>query len=781
MKIARLAVANIRNGKSAALSQLVLIFIAALLLTTGMTVIGQIGSFFDRKTDQLRDPHAVMIIEEAQFKPEYEQFVRSYPGVASAEAEPILLLNGTNFLFNHSNMSIGTVILNAEKERSLSPLNLIETSKTATAEDIYLSYSFKVSGGYKLGDSFTFHYKEKDYRFRVAGFFETTMMGSQSMGSFKFYLADAAYRNLADSLGESSGGRLLSATLADRYEGAALLSDFKRAFPEMDSPNNSDYTWQIDVGTVKSTSTMTVNIVAMLLIAFASVIVLVCLIVIKFRVSNSIKDGMRNIGILQAIGYTNGQILFAFVLQFAGIAFVGSVAGVAASHAAMPFFGGVISSLSGLRWSGSFDLAVQFGSLFLVVALVLAVTLQSSLRIRKLAPVAALRGGIATHSFRRNYFPLERSKGGLDYVLALKAMMAGRKHNAMIALIMAAVTFGSIFSIILYYNVAKDKTAFIHLVGVETSNVLVTANSGENGQRLRASLEKEDGVDKVTVLDLVETRMEGETVYTNLSDDFGRLENNTAYEGRHPKYDNEISISWLIAKKWDKRIGDTIQVEAGGRTYSYLVTGFSQEINNMGQVANLTLNGMRHLIPDYQATSLHVYLEGKSNKPFISDIKEKYGDTIRDVIDVDETLKSQTGTYVSAVFAIMVVVLTSTVLVMALILYLVIQTTILKRKQEFGIQKALGFSALQLMNQIAISFVPVAVAGVFIGCLLGCLCTNPLLALLFSSTGIKSVQFVVNVPIIASVGVVIVVLAYIISLLVSRRVRHLSAYSLIVE
>ena len=76
--------------------------------------------------------------------------------------------------------------------------------------------------------------------------------------------------------------------------------------------------------------------------------------------------------------------------------------------------------------------------------------------------------------------------------------------------------------------------------------------------------------------------------------------------------------------------------------------------------------------------------------------------------------------YTAAVFAVMLMVLIITVLVVVvMILYLVIKTMIIKRKKEFGVMKAIGYSTIQLMNQISMSFLPVIITGVAIGGVLG--------------------------------------------------------------
>ena len=85
---------------------------------------------------------------------------------------------------------------------------------------------------------------------------------------------------------------------------------------------------------------------------------------------------------------------------------------------------------------------------------------------------------------------------------------------------------------------------------------------------------------------------------------------------------------------------------------------------------------------------------------------------IVETLDIDENIESQTGMYTAAVFAVMLMVLIITVLVVVMILYLVIKTMIIKRKKEFGVMKAIGYSTIQLMNQISISFLPVIITGV---------------------------------------------------------------------
>lgn len=782
MSSVNLARANLRKGKGTAVSLLLLIAAAALLLNVGITIIAAMASFYGHKVEELSDPHVIMAMKSEDYKPENGEFFKSYSSVKTAEIEPIVVMSSASVRFGSSDMNTSLALLNADADRQLAPLKLVEKLGTVPdSEAVYLPYSFHKSGNYQLGDTVTIAYQGASYSYLVAGFFETTMLGTNNMGVMKLFLSDAPYKELSGSLGESASGILISATLNDMKHSAAMLEDYHKAFPLSSEGANAPFHYMADIEVMKQVSGLTINMVAMILVAFAVVIVLVSLIVIRFRVINLIEDGIVNIGVLKAIGYTNRQIVTAYVWQFGLISFIGGIAGVALSYAFFPMFGGIIASLTGLLWAHGLDIVLNLMSISFVVVSVIAVALFASRRIRKLHPATALRGGITTHSFKKNYFSFEKAKGGLQLVHACKSIMMNNKQNAMITVIMICITFASIFSIVLYDNVARDKTAFIHLVGAETSNVAVQSNPEADSGELRAGIEGMEGVRKTVILDAISMKVEGQSIYTSISDDFSKLDNQTVYEGRFPKHDNEIAISWAVAKLLDKGIGDTATVEAGGVSYSYLVTGLSQSISNMGQAMYLTIPGIRHLIPDYEGQVIQVYLEGITNAQFINEVEIQHGDLTADMIDIDSTIDSQSSIYSSAVSAVMAIVLVITIMVVILILYMVIKTTLLKRKRDFGILKATGYTTLQLMNQIALGYIPIMLAGVFIGGALGSLYTNSMLTLLLSGAGIHNVQFTIKLPLIAALCIGMVMLAYTVSMTAAYRMKNITPHGLITE
>lgn len=781
VKIMNLALANIKKSRTATASLFIFILVAALLLNIGLMVITQINSFFDSKVEQLNEPHAVFMMDYKSYSSNYGEFITNYSGVTRTETEKAILMNIAKFNFGNSDFTSSAAIFNADEHRNGGSLELGENINNSSSNAIFIPTIFKTNGNYKLGDAFTITYQNKDYDFRVAGFFETAMMGTTSIGIMKFMLPANSYQTFADELDKQTEGLVISAVMEDKIQSTKLLNDFMKEYPQLTVGETTSFFSTLDIKMVKNVSTLTINIIAMILVAFAAIIVFVSLIVIKYRVSNSIEDGMTNIGVLKAIGYTSRQILSSIILQFVLIAVSASVAGVTLSYCLMPFIGSIISSLSGLIWRQEFDMMINLLNIFIVVFCVVMVTLISAFRVRKISPIMALRGGIQTHSFRKNHFPLENTRGGLHFLLAIKSMLSNVKQNIMILLIISALTFASVFSVVLYYNIASDKTAFVNLFGAEPANVLIAVKPDADTKELLSHIKQMDHVRKVNIFDLITIKIDGQTVYNTVTDNYDQLENNIVYEGRQPKYENEIAISWVVSNQINKGIGDTVEVEYGAEAVRFLVTGLSQSIGNLGQVAALRMDGIQQLHSSYKGTTLYVYLDGLSNKSFIENVQEQYGDYIVETLNIDENIESQTGIYTTAVFAVMVMVLAITILVVILILYLVIKTMIIKRKRDFGVMKAIGYSTVQLMHQISISFVPIIITGVASGGVLGYFYTNPMLSVLFSGVGVKRLDFTVHLPTILIICMGIFIVAYLVAMFVSLKIKEISAHSLITD
>ncbi|QWU15511.1 putative ABC transport system permease protein [Paenibacillus sophorae] len=776
MAVNHLALSMLRKHKSSAAILFVLLLLTVLVMNTGLTLFLRLNAFYDAKTAELSGADFVANLPDDGSLDKKKTFLLDQPAVAKLESEESLVLNEIQFPYNGGVLSILPVFLDADTGRTLSPLRLTERLRNVQEPQIYAPYILKSGGGYKLGDSLTLtdsSLKRRSYI--IGGFFQDTLLGNTLGGSLKFYFP---HREFAELKAELGGNHyiFLSVRTANGAHPGKLTDTFNKTFP-MD-PTSSRIL--ADTDSMSLNYTLPLTLISLVLVAFAVVVLLVAGVVVRFRVASGIEDDMESIGALKAIGYTGRQITAALFLQQFVILCIAGAAGAVLAWAVLPLLGNMISSSVGLLWTQTADPRISALGFALVSVFVCAVTYSSARKALKVTPLTALRKGITTHSFKRNRFSLEHAKGALQMSLGLKRMLHRFRQNALVAVIIAGLTFTSLCSFILYFNLAKDSSFIYRFIGMEQCDVMVVAEEGPSAGKIFTEIENMDGVKKTGMLDRLYAGLEDRSVLMNVSSDYGRLDWETLYEGRQPVYDNEISISGVMSQRLDKRIGDLVKVSLGGKSGEYLITGLTQQFGN-AESASVTLEGLRRIHPEYRQNSLSIYLEGADSKEFIRKVKAEYGKDLIMVMDVKATLNSQIGSLVNAIFLVTVVVMAATVLVVALILYLVIHTLIVKQRTEFGILKAIGHTTRQLMLQVAFGFVPVVAAGVTAGGLAGVALTNGFLSLLFARSGIFNANFRIPALPVTAICAGFAAAACLMVLLLARRIKPISPRTLLAE
>jgi putative ABC transport system permease protein len=148
---------------------------------------------------------------------------------------------------------------------------------------------------------------------------------------------------------------------------------------------------------------------------------------------------------------------------------------------------------------------------------------------------------------------------------------------------------------------------------------------------------------------------------------------------------------------------------------------------------------------------------------------------------MDKEFQQGMGLYTSVVSKVGDAIMVVMILVVILVLYFVMNSSIIRKKHELGIQKALGFTTLQLMNQISMGFLPPIAAGVILGSLLGMTQTNAIMTIVQGAMGIMRANYIITPLWIALLGTAIVLVSYTISMLITYRIRKISAYGMVSE
>ena len=783
-KLFMLGFANIRKTKGNTISLLIMFFIAALLINAGLLVFVNFGSYFDKISTQLKTSNVYYALSSDSYTVEVENYLESNDNINNMETINAYW-STANSIYNNVNSKFIYLFLNADQTCNLSRWKFIGDHLTPDSQTIYLPYNYELNG-YALNDPFSLSIDNQTFTFTIKGFVEDVYFSSQNTGLTGIYLPQDVYDSLTSKLDSHYRATVIFANL--KHIDASVVTGLKNITKADDlitsylTMNEGHVMFSIDLLNVKMARTLMATMVALIIVAFSAIIVGVCLLVIRFRIGNSIEEDMSLIGSLKAIGYKSKQIIASIILQFLMIALVGSILGIGISYIITPVLSGIFAQQSGLMWVQGFDPVISGISLGVILAIVILAAYFTARRIKKIQPIVALRGGMVTHSFKKNHFPLVSSKGNLTFTLALKSITHNLKQSIMMIIILAAVSVAATFSVVMFYNTAINNQAFLEVPGMELSNVSVSIKPDEDNLAMLNSIKGMSNVSKAQYLDQVTVKVNEEQIVAFVMDDYSQKETDTVYEGRYPLHNNEVAISGTLAPMYNKKIGDTITVSLGETESEFLITGFTQGAFMNGKTIFLRTDGILLLNPTFKQQDLQIYLtKGTSTETFISQFEAQYSNHVLLVTNVDKDIATGAGTYVTIVEQVGVVMSITTILIVLLVLYFVINSQVIRQKRELGIQKAVGFTTKQLMNQLSLSLLFPIIIGVGIGSLIGIIATNPLMSIVQRGMGVMKASYIITPLWIILFGLVIALISYLFSLLLTSRIRNISAYTLVVE
>ena len=777
-KILMLVFAPIRKNKGQTINLLVFALLTAMLLNIGLVLLFGIDSFFDERAEASHAPHFYSIYYAgSDSATEGQRFMERDSRIA--EVQNIQTIGGFGeFTIDDAKVMMFLILSRVSETQKMDRPAMIGPCLPLTGNRIYVPYDVFLSGSYDIGDDFTMFLSGHEMHFTVAGATEEIMHGSSMGMGYRLYIADEKYSELENMLSDNIL-TLLSARFHDIEDSVYFQSDYEKSISANGLIIHESY------GGMKQTRLLVPTIVAVIIAAFAMVLLGVSLIVIRFRIMNGIEENMANIGIQKAVGYRNTQIIIANVMQYGLVALAGGVIGTILAGVLLPVIAKLFEAQIALVWNPGFEISMAGASVLLVLLTVTLISFLTSRRINRLHPLIALRGGFHTHNFKKNAFPLDTTRGALHFLLALKQIMQSKKQAFTIMIIIAAITMTAVVGISLNYSMNGGRDVFLRSMFDEVAMVDAgfLLKDGDEGERFRERLLAYPEIRKVLayqasgkilLVDEIST-------FTYVVEDFSQLESQMLIEGYYPEYDNEIALGLVTLKAIDKKIGDTVTLRTGDSKSEYIVTGIVQSLNSY-VLGMLTTDGIQSVLPDFKYTDYLVYMEaGTDVKAIIENIQAKEGDIIETTMNMqdqmDTTFASMGAMFGAAAYGILAV----TVIVVVLTLYMIIKTTVLKRKRELGIQKAVGFTTFMLMNQVALNMTPIILMGVLSGTVAGCFGFNPLLAVMLSGVGIAKAELPIPLGQIIAVGFILVVLAYAVSMLIAWRIRKISAYALVSE
>lgn len=775
-----IARSNIRNAKGQTVAIVVLVLLSSIMMNLWLMLSMDYRKNFDRCLDRLNDGHVTVaayvtdeefnkfIAETLEKRSDITEFT-----VGDAFCEPLSM--------DYNGGTISTLAVIMEKEDALSrDVGKVEITEDSDCKSgIYLPMLYGTGNNYKIGDTVKMTLLGEEAEYTLCGFFNSAMNGSQNCGMTALLLTEDKYEELSEKT-IALKSSYFSVRVSDISKSEKISAEIKEAiskqFPQITVSSN-------DYQLVTTSRYISQNICAAVLSAMALLVLLIGIVVIASNIANYIQENMQNLGALKAIGYTSTQIIFSILMQFVGVSAAASVVGIALSYLVFPGINDMMVAQTGIPYTVRFQLLPVLFTMIFISTVVAAAVYFSARKIKKIEPIMAMRQGIATHSFKKNHIPLEKSSMSINTALAMKTTLSGFKQNLTVCITMLVVSLILVFSATLFKNAIMDSKALSEMIAGEYADSAINVNLNRE-EELVSKLENDDRVEKFylfTSNNIEVQDMDGVSLVISAVSDCSKMNNQSmAIEGRFPKYDNEIAVAAKYAYGNGIKVGDEITLKVGNSEEKYIVSGYAQCTNSLGRDCIITRDGYERIGSLPNLTYYIDLTEGEDIDSFNDELSDYFGGDVNTVLNVGSILEAGTAVYAALMAMLVTAIVIISCIVIIFVLYLLVRNMLNKKKCDYGILKALGFTTGQLVLQTAISFMPSVIISSAIGIAISIPLINPLLSIFLSGIGIVKCTFIVPVHLCIVFGIALVLFAFGAACLMSVRVKKIVPRELLV-
>jgi len=765
---------NLKKEKSSFISFGVIILITALILNCAVVLLHQVDSAYEEKFEKLSTAKLNAIVSEVQSNSELEKVIAETEKVEKTESHSAIMTEAIVKDFNGADFSMNTVFYNMDDKRTLNSFEFVSESDNDVANPIYIPLYISNFGGFALNDEIVYVIDGKSHSFIVAGIIEEMQYGNYGSGLLCAYLPEEEFTEFADSYNSK-----VVVEYSMSVKNDASLDKVKDDVSKAIENKGVMALSILDSVSVKGTRTMVTDLLVLILVAFALIILVVSVFLSNFKVKNAIESEITNMSVLKALGYTSAQIVASITLPYGIVSLMFAILGTSLSYALLPVLCLVLTVQSGFSFDISFDLPSFVCVACILCGVVAFFTYISARKIKKTQPIDGLRGNIGSKHAKKNHFPLEETRGNTKFLLVLKQMSVSKKQNVMLFLVSFVLTVLIAFSGTLFHNVVVKPENFMSALSDEVADVIIYPK-GDSVSELELKLDNDNRVQNSLNYMSATVKIEDKTVTAFACEDFSKVRNDVCYMGENPQEADEIALGSAFEENFE--IGDTVRVTVDDITKSFRVTGFVQSINLQGELCELGIEGYNSLFNQNQTPYLYVYLENAENAEKITkEYKSDYSALVADTVNSYKLQREAQDMYMGITVVLVVAIFVVTVLVVLFILYIVIKSLLVKRRQELGIYKSMGYTSSQLIIQTAGSFMPVSIIAIVLSSVLALFYMPAIYQFIFEALGVMKNNIEISFGFLMLFAVAQILVNIMISIILCMPIRKISAYALIKE
>ena len=516
-----------------------------------------------------------------------------------------------------------------------------------------------------------------------------------------------------------------------------------------------------------------------ILAVFVVLLVTIVLIVMHSSIATTVETEYTTIGILKASGFGKWQLRAVWILQYLIALLLGTVLGLLLAIPLTDYFGTLFKSISNHLTDNRVAFGLCVPAALAVMLLCSVFVIAATAKIGRISPVRAISGGRSEIYFD-SPLQVRIRRRGLHFLTALRQCTSRFGNCVSSVLIAALLVFFLCTVMILARGINSD------LFLMPSGDIIIAQYGAEKkrdpeleAQILRTAQQYDPKAEDL-YLHRVTVDAEGEQVSLQL---YSRTDAcNIPFEGRLPQYDNEVTVTELLAEKLGKKIGDSITLRYENRSADYVITGFMQTAINRNGVCEMTLEASGRIGLGFPALG-YLRLTDKSKKAeIVKAVNDTFGARVIAKEEDPDGFAKAIDDYIRPVLAaVIAAVYLVSVIFAAVVVVMICRRSFLQERTDIGIFRAIGFSVPELRLQFAFRFLLTALCGAAAGAAASVFLSKPLLSVIMRIIGISRFMAKLDAGVWLIPAAAISAAFFVFAFLASRRVRTVSVRALVTE
>jgi putative ABC transport system permease protein len=718
------------------------IFLAALLLAAGASLIVELAGALDGLFAAARTPHLVQMHAGELDRERIEAWGRGHELVEETQVAEMITVDGSALLLPGADapqadsiMDTSFVVQNKRFDFLLDGSN--EVARVSRGE-IGVPVYYAEEKGVRPGDRLTVIAGDRSRAYTVGPIIRDSQMNPAIVHSKRFLVHPRDYRELRTWFPETEylvEFRLTDPahtdTVAKHYEAAGL-------------PNRGP---MVDQQLFRLLNGVSDGIVAVVVIVLSLLLMLIAVLCLRFTILATVEEDYRQIGVMKAVGMPGRRIRQLYLAKYLAIGGGAALAGWIASRPLAGVLTAGIMRYIGPAAPGPATLLVPAAAAAAVFALVYLSAIVILRRFNRVSAVEALRAGVEAETPRPGRaVPLRRAKA-LDMNVFLGARDALLRIRLFGLLVLVFFFAAAITLVPLHFLSTMRAESFITYMGIGASDIRIDLReNGAAAQQAEAALDRiasDRDVQRVAVYTTTRATLlleDGERESFAVETGDFTVFPLEYLRGRAPRGASEIALSHLNSSELGTGIGDTLRLETNGVTREVRVVGVYQDITDGGRTAKAAF---AHEEGAVVARTVSIDLE--PGVPVAEKVRE-YADALGHarVTHLEEYLRQTLGSTISGLLSVSIGALLLGGAVSVLITSLFFRMLVARDARRIAIMQSIGVS----QRGIRIQYLTTALLLLLLGIAAGTLFSNTLgprlVSFLWSFMGAPRIEFVIE-------------------------------------